>query len=317
MGFQHFMAVNLTLEEMPWTSAKPNSYQRVDDHRGYSWEEQAFAEDAGGVMGGSSTWPPRSYACTFCRKEFRSAQALGGHMNIHRRDRARLRQGIDININPEKNFAAFDHIHPPCEMIAPEPRYLYPDTGPHASHLYHSNTGFSPDNSIVRLPHNPQAIPSGPIASQHIATFIPSIPRPASSFSPYPATSSTILSISPFNKTPYMPPTNLFSSESQTPQAPFDTVSNFCLDSTGSAEANTWNTQTKRKFLKATNMTTEAAESNSSETKEYANVLDLMKDNGYSKSESVDNIDDLDLELRLGAKPPAEKYRIGKLKRGA
>lgn len=313
------MAVNLTLEEMPWTSAKPNSYQRLDDHHGYSWEEQAFAEDAGGVMGGSSTWPPRSYACTFCRKEFRSAQALGGHMNIHRRDRARLRQGIDININPEKNFAAFDHIDPRCELIAPEPRYLYPETGPHASHLYHSNTGFSLDNSIVRVPHNSQPIPSGPIPSQNIATFIPSISQTASSFSPYPSTPSTLLSMSPFNKTPYMPPTNLFSSESQTPQALFDTISNHCLDSTGSAEANKWNRQTKRKFLKGNNMTTEAAESNSPETKEYANVLDVMKTNVYSKSESesLDNMDDLDLELRLGSRPPVEKYKIGQLKRGA
>ncbi|CAN0904499.1 Transcriptional regulator SUPERMAN [Linum grandiflorum] len=38
------------------------------------------------------TWPPRSYTCSFCKREFRSAQALGGHMNVHRRDRARLRQ---------------------------------------------------------------------------------------------------------------------------------------------------------------------------------------------------------------------------------
>ncbi|KAI3717618.1 hypothetical protein L1987_69350 [Smallanthus sonchifolius] len=37
-------------------------------------------------------WPPRCYTCTFCKREFRSAQALGGHMNVHRRDRARLRQ---------------------------------------------------------------------------------------------------------------------------------------------------------------------------------------------------------------------------------
>uniref|UniRef100_J3L8P4 C2H2-type domain-containing protein n=1 Tax=Oryza brachyantha TaxID=4533 RepID=J3L8P4_ORYBR len=33
----------------------------------------------------------RSYPCGFCKREFRSAQALGGHMNVHRRDRARLR----------------------------------------------------------------------------------------------------------------------------------------------------------------------------------------------------------------------------------
>ncbi|XP_059639169.1 transcriptional regulator SUPERMAN-like [Cornus florida] len=55
-----------------------------------SWEVRAFAEDTGNVMG--TTWPPRSYTCTFCRREFRSAQALGGHMNVHRRDRARLPQ---------------------------------------------------------------------------------------------------------------------------------------------------------------------------------------------------------------------------------
>lgn len=58
---------------------------------GDSWEEQAFAEDSAGPLGGC-IWPPRSYSCSFCRREFRSAQALGGHMNVHRRDRARLKQ---------------------------------------------------------------------------------------------------------------------------------------------------------------------------------------------------------------------------------
>lgn len=56
-----------------------------------TWEEKAFAEDAAGMLGGC-VWPPRSYSCNFCRREFRSAQALGGHMNVHRRDRARLKQ---------------------------------------------------------------------------------------------------------------------------------------------------------------------------------------------------------------------------------
>ncbi|KAG0468098.1 hypothetical protein HPP92_017426 [Vanilla planifolia] len=39
-------------------------------------------------------WPPRFYKCSFCRREFRSAQALGGHMNVHRLDRAKLKQGL-------------------------------------------------------------------------------------------------------------------------------------------------------------------------------------------------------------------------------
>ncbi|CAN1131711.1 Transcriptional regulator TAC1 [Linum perenne] len=34
----------------------------------------------------SSSW----YVCSFCLRDFSSAQALGGHMNVHRRDRARL-----------------------------------------------------------------------------------------------------------------------------------------------------------------------------------------------------------------------------------
>ncbi|KAK8560818.1 hypothetical protein V6N13_026253 [Hibiscus sabdariffa] len=62
-----------------------------------SWEVRAFAEDTGNAMG--TTWPPRSYTCTFCRREFRSAQALGGHMNVHRRDRARLHQAVPGGLN--------------------------------------------------------------------------------------------------------------------------------------------------------------------------------------------------------------------------
>ncbi|KAF8010001.1 hypothetical protein BT93_J0859 [Corymbia citriodora subsp. variegata] len=62
---------------------------------GDSWEEKAFAEDFGCV------WPPRSYSCSFCNREFRSAQALGGHMNVHRRDRARLKQSVLSNQSDE------------------------------------------------------------------------------------------------------------------------------------------------------------------------------------------------------------------------
>lgn len=61
-----------------------------------NWEEKAFAEDAAGSLGGY-VWPPRSYSCSFCKREFKSAQALGGHMNVHRRDRARLKQSLALH----------------------------------------------------------------------------------------------------------------------------------------------------------------------------------------------------------------------------
>lgn len=40
----------------------------------------------------------RSYSCTFCKRGFSNAQALGGHMNIHRRDRAKLKQSSEENL---------------------------------------------------------------------------------------------------------------------------------------------------------------------------------------------------------------------------
>ncbi|GLT37503.1 hypothetical protein SLA2020_118160 [Shorea laevis] len=78
-----------------------------------SWEEHAFAEDAAGTLGAGCIWPPRSYSCSFCRREFRSAQALGGHMNIHRRDRARLKQSpspqAEVLLQNHQNHVSNNH----------------------------------------------------------------------------------------------------------------------------------------------------------------------------------------------------------------
>ncbi|XP_002973706.2 transcriptional regulator SUPERMAN [Selaginella moellendorffii] len=77
-----------------WPMAWKSHHQRAAapgaaavDHE--SWEVRAFAEDAASC---SEQWPPRSYSCSFCAREFRTAQALGGHMNVHRRERAYANQ---------------------------------------------------------------------------------------------------------------------------------------------------------------------------------------------------------------------------------
>ncbi|KAG4910986.1 hypothetical protein AAZX31_20G192300 [Glycine max] len=44
----------------------------------------------------------RSYECTFCKRGFTNAQALGGHMNIHRKDRAKAKQ-FTIDASPSVN----------------------------------------------------------------------------------------------------------------------------------------------------------------------------------------------------------------------
>ncbi|KAK4802487.1 hypothetical protein SAY86_000690 [Trapa natans] len=69
-----------------WGSNQVGASEEPDD----SWEVRAFAKDYTGSASGS-TWPPRSYTCSFCKREFQSAQALGGHMNVHRRDRVTKR----------------------------------------------------------------------------------------------------------------------------------------------------------------------------------------------------------------------------------
>ncbi|KAK7373774.1 hypothetical protein VNO80_07194 [Phaseolus coccineus] len=40
----------------------------------------------------------KSYSCSFCKRGFSNAQALGGHMNIHRRDRAKLKQSSEESL---------------------------------------------------------------------------------------------------------------------------------------------------------------------------------------------------------------------------
>ncbi|KAJ3683947.1 hypothetical protein LUZ61_013111 [Rhynchospora tenuis] len=88
----------------PWINPRPqaslfaSAYNNRTSALDASWEEQAFAEDT--LL---HVWPPRSYSCAFCHREFRSAQALGGHMNVHRRDRARLRQQQPSSPNSQSN----------------------------------------------------------------------------------------------------------------------------------------------------------------------------------------------------------------------
>ncbi|CAI8612703.1 unnamed protein product [Vicia faba] len=61
----------------------------------------------------------RSYSCTFCKRGFSNAQALGGHMNIHRRDRAKLKQqsseenllSLDISIKNTNDHVDLEENH--------------------------------------------------------------------------------------------------------------------------------------------------------------------------------------------------------------
>ncbi|XVE65887.1 hypothetical protein DITRI_Ditri08aG0035500 [Diplodiscus trichospermus] len=102
----------------------PTNY-KLKDSSWSSCNNQGFGEDYLARF----SWPPRSYTCSFCKREFRSAQALGGHMNVHRRDRARLRQSpprdhgqppfLNLNLNPNPNFSSSSLVSSPFSPTLP------------------------------------------------------------------------------------------------------------------------------------------------------------------------------------------------------
>lgn len=62
----------------------------------------------------------KTYTCTFCKRGFSNAQALGGHMNVHRKDRARLKESIQetlITTETRKGMDSTDHGSSSDEMV--------------------------------------------------------------------------------------------------------------------------------------------------------------------------------------------------------
>ncbi|KAK4342864.1 hypothetical protein RND71_038680 [Anisodus tanguticus] len=53
------------------------------------------------------------YRCSFCKRGFSNAQALGGHMNIHRKDRAKLREISIENSDIKKSVSLSPNILTP------------------------------------------------------------------------------------------------------------------------------------------------------------------------------------------------------------
>ncbi|KAJ9188014.1 hypothetical protein P3X46_003415 [Hevea brasiliensis] len=90
-------------------------------------------------------WPQRNYTCSFCKRQFNSAQALGGHMNVHRRDRAMLIQlpsWVFECPNPNPNFSSSTSLSLSSSRSTSAKLLSYPCT-PHHSLLSPSFTSFS------------------------------------------------------------------------------------------------------------------------------------------------------------------------------
>ncbi|KAF2302493.1 hypothetical protein GH714_036558 [Hevea brasiliensis] len=88
-----------------------------DSKSSCSEEETDRSEQANDDMGTG-----RSYECIFCKRGFTTAQALGGHMNIHRKDRAKPRPNSSV---PSISGKVDDDYHvsfrgyPPIQSYSP------------------------------------------------------------------------------------------------------------------------------------------------------------------------------------------------------
>ncbi|XP_043693250.1 transcriptional regulator TAC1-like [Telopea speciosissima] len=85
----------------------------------------------------------RSHVCVFCKRGFTTAQALGGHMNVHRRDRAKIKQNEASLVSNVPDFSSISS-YPPHSPIPEAKRSYYKNfpsstSSPRFPNAYHAD----------------------------------------------------------------------------------------------------------------------------------------------------------------------------------
>lgn len=83
---------------------KPHPKAKASSKHNNTREGNQEEEEEKDIIVGFPWASSRTYTCGFCKRQFQSAQALGGHMNVHRRDRAKLRR------SPPLDSTTHDHL---------------------------------------------------------------------------------------------------------------------------------------------------------------------------------------------------------------
>ncbi|KAJ4842227.1 hypothetical protein Tsubulata_007615 [Turnera subulata] len=90
---------------------------------------------------------PRVFSCNFCKREFSTSQALGGHQNAHKQERSKAKKG-----HQGLDFSAFGHFPSyPYSTLATQPPYYGSS----------SSLGVRLDSFIHKPPSHPWASSSG------------------------------------------------------------------------------------------------------------------------------------------------------------
>ncbi|XP_077225795.1 transcriptional regulator TAC1-like [Tasmannia lanceolata] len=126
---------------------------QIEDSKASS--EETDRNEPVGVDSGTG----RSYECTFCKRGFSTAQALGGHMNIHRRDRARIRHRTHSSVTKKadedasNSFSQFQN-HPQFHSLISENLKNYHMYVPASVSSNRQIQGFNSNNFPSREPLN-------------------------------------------------------------------------------------------------------------------------------------------------------------------
>ncbi|GFP99594.1 transcriptional regulator tac1 [Phtheirospermum japonicum] len=100
----------------------------------------------------------RSYECVFCKRGFNTAQALGGHMNIHRRDKVKNNNKSTSTNYPnkqeeEKNHHQFGQRFSYCDQNMPA------SSSSSSSYYNHDHFVYDHDDHRPRSTYNPKRFP--------------------------------------------------------------------------------------------------------------------------------------------------------------
>ncbi|KAL2530784.1 transcriptional regulator SUPERMAN-like [Forsythia ovata] len=131
------------MEPEKHTNSDTNSSQESDHQK-----DQKINDD-------DNTGVGRSYECNFCKRGFTNAQALGGHMNIHRKDKAKAKQKTQEGSSIKNKYSnedyldsrffptvpSSDHHHQTNNYLVPHVNYqvYLPSANPNLANDLHQN----------------------------------------------------------------------------------------------------------------------------------------------------------------------------------